>query len=176
MNLPVTTVDQLERRWRGLPVVDDGRLHLLVLRLGKGRHATPLHLELDPDRAILGDRYPTDPRQHPDAQVSLIERRVVEALSGGDRTRWTLPGDNLVVDLDLSRGGSPVGTRLRAGTAVIELTDHPHTGCAKLRARFGPDAVRWVNAPAHRERRLRGVYARIVRGGTITLGDRVERI
>ncbi|HVK73385.1 MAG TPA: MOSC domain-containing protein [Kofleriaceae bacterium] len=168
-------LDLLERRWRATAPIDDGTIHLLVVRVGNGRHDTPARLELSPEDAVAGDRWPTDPRGFPDTQVSLIERRVVELVAGPDRSRWHLPGDNLVVDLDLSLAALPVGTHLRAGTARIEITAKPHTGCTKFRARLGDEAFRWVNAPEHRDRRLRGVYARVVAPGIIAATDRVVR-
>ncbi len=46
-------------------------------------------------------------------------------------------GDNLVVDLDLSRESLPAGTRLAIGTAVTEISKKAHRGCARFSSRFG---------------------------------------
>ena len=62
------------------------------------------------------------------------------------------------------------------GDTILEITDHPHLGCRKFMARFGPEALRWVNAKAHRAERRRGVFARVVSGGTIRVGDAVRRV
>jgi MOSC domain-containing protein YiiM len=78
-------------------------------------------------------------------------------------------GDNLLVDLDLSETALPVGTRLRIGTAVLEVSAEPHTGCKKFRERFGLDALKWVND--HRDRRLRGMNCRVLEAGTVAVGD-----
>jgi MOSC domain-containing protein YiiM len=62
------------------------------------------------------------------------------------------------------------------GEAVIEVTEQPHTGCAKFRRRFGADALRFVNSPIGRELRLRGLNAKVVVAGTIRQGDEVRKL
>ena len=47
-------------------------------------------------------------------QLNLINTRLV-ALVSQDRSRWPLAGDQLFVDLDLSDGNLPPGTRLAIG-------------------------------------------------------------
>ena len=74
-------------------------------------------------------------------------------------------------DLDLSEASLPAGTRLSLGTATIEVTDQPHRGCAQFSARFGVDALRFVNGPAGRELRLRGINAKVVVPGRVRRGD-----
>ncbi|MEQ1702321.1 MAG: MOSC domain-containing protein, partial [Ilumatobacteraceae bacterium] len=78
--------------------------------------------------------------------------------------------------LDLSEQNLPAGTRLAIGSAVIEITDQPHTGCAKFADRFGLDAARWVNSPAGKELKLRGINARVVTPGLIRRGDVVAKV
>jgi MOSC domain-containing protein YiiM len=102
--------------------------------------------------------------------------RVVDLLAAGDRTAWPRAGDQLYVDLDLSIANLPAGTRLEIGNAVIEVTEPAHTGCAKFSARFGSEALRFVNSPEGRGLRLRGLNARVVRPGTIRRGDAVLRL
>ncbi len=86
-----------------------------------------------------------------------------------------MAGDQLFVDLDLSAANLPTGTRLALGSAILEITAQPHAGCAKFSARFGPDALRFVNGPLGRELRLRGVYARVVQAGGLRTGDAVRK-
>ena len=85
-------------------------------------------------------------------------------------------GDNILVDFDISVENLPPGSRLRVGEALLEISAAPHTGCSKFAARFGQDALRWTNWRHWRERRLRGVNARVVQGGTVRVGDVVERL
>ena len=61
------------------------------------------------------------------------------------------------------------------GEAILEISPTPHTGCAKFSGRFGLDALKFVSTPVGRELRLRGANTRIVRGGTIRVGDKVGK-
>jgi MOSC domain-containing protein YiiM len=70
----------------------------------------------------------------------------------------------------------PAGTRLRVGSAIIEITAIPHLGCAKFCARYGGDALRFVNSPTGKALRLRGLNTRIVVGGTVRPGDAVTKV
>ena len=92
-----------------------------------------------------------------------------------DRSRWPLAGDQLYVDLDLGEANLPAGTRLRVGEAIVEVSAKPHTGCAKFSARFGSDALRWINGPEGRRLRMRGINARVVSAGVVRPGDAVRR-
>ena len=94
-------------------------------------------------------------------QLNVMNARMV-ALLAGTKSRWPLAGDQLFVDLDLSADNMPPGTRLAIGTAVIELTDQPHTGCGKFVERFGVDAMKLVNSELGRRLQLRGVNAKMV--------------
>ena len=107
---------------------------------------------------------------------TVMGSRVIDLLAGGDRTAWPLAGDQLYVDLDLGVANLPAGTQLAVGDAVIEVTVPAHTGCAKFRARFGSEALRFVNSPEGRALRLRGLNARVVRPGTVRRGDAIRRL
>lgn len=147
-------------------------MQLLVIRRGGGEHDTPDRVELVAGAGIAGDRWADG--GHADAQLSLIERRSVEALTGG-RDRWHVPGDNVIVDLELAEDALPVGTRLALGTALVEITGKPHLGCAKFRDRLGEPALAWVNSDDGRPRRLRGVYCRVIEPGVVAVGDPIRR-
>ena len=97
------------------------------------------------------------------------------ALVAQSKDRWPLAGDQLFIDLDLSADNMPPGTRLALGSAVIEITAQPHTGCGKFASRFGSDAVKFVNSPVGTELRLRGVNAKVVQTGLIRAGDLVQK-
>ena len=90
--------------------------------------------------------------------------------------RWALAGDQLYVDFDISEANVPAGTRLAIGSAVIEVTAQPHTGCAKFVQRFGVEAMKFVNSPRGRELHLRGINARVVVPGRIQSGDRIRKL
>jgi MOSC domain-containing protein YiiM len=104
-----------------------------------------------------------------------MNARAIALFAGEDRNRWAEAGDQLYVDYDLSEDNAPAGTRLQIGSAVIEITVPPHTGCAKFSKRFGPDALRIVNSPEGRFLRLRGVNARVVEAGAIAVGDAITK-
>jgi MOSC domain-containing protein YiiM len=97
-------------------------------------------------------------------------------LVAGTRERWALAGDQLYVDLDISESNLPPGTRLAAGTAVVEITPPPHTGCKKFVERFGREAMLFVNSPEGRALRLRGVNARVVEPGVVRPGDEIRKL
>lgn len=136
-----------------------------------------------PEEGLVGDtwrerfcRRSADGSPHPDMQITLMGTRAIAAISP-DRTRWPLAGDQLLVDLDLTYEHLPFGTRLLLGDAdggvILEVTDQPHTGCDKFIARFGLDAMKWVNSPEGRVLNLRGIYAKVVRRGVVRPGDAV---
>ncbi len=170
--------DRYEDDVRAAPV-DDGRLELIVRRPAHDEREIVDEARLDPDLGLVGDLWAAqDLRSTPiflAAQLTLISTRVLAAIEP-DRARWPLAGDQLYVDFDLSVDNLPAGTRLAIGSAIIEVSDTPHTGCARFSARFGGDAVRWVNSPTGREYRMRGLNARILKAGTVRVGDRVRKV
>lgn len=156
---------------------EEGVVELVVRRPVEDAREVLDEAELTPEDGVVGDRWGRRPggRPSPDTQVTIMNARVAE-LVAGDRNRWALAGDQLYVDLDLSVENLPAGTRLSIGSAVLEITAEPHTGCAKFRERFGPAALRLVNQPPGRELRLRGVNARVVAAGVVRPGDAVCKL
>jgi MOSC domain-containing protein YiiM len=169
----------------GLPAIlaapaDTGTVELVVRRPAEGEREVLEEGVLDPEQGLVGDDWqarngrsgrPDDP----DTQVTLMSARVID-LVAGSRDRWPLAGDQLYVDLDLSTENVPPGTRLRVGSAVLEVTAELHTGCAKFTERFGPAAIRFVNGKAGRPHRLRGMYARVIEGGAVRPGDEISKL
>ncbi|GGM17326.1 hypothetical protein GCM10012279_39310 [Micromonospora yangpuensis] len=161
-----------------------GTLALAVRRPAVGAREVLELAELDPDAGLIGDSWgqrpssrTTDRSPHPDMQLNVINARFVELIAGPDRDAWALAGDQLYLDLDLSVDALPAGTRLAIGDrAVIEVTDQPHTGCAKFAARFGRDAHKIVWTEEGKRLRLRGLNARVVVGATISPGDPVRQL
>ena len=98
------------------------------------------------------------------------------ALVAGTAEHGGLAGDQVYIDLDLSYDNIPPGTRLQLGTALIEVSPAPHRGCAKFAARFGKDALRFVNSDVGQELNLRGVNAKVVVAGTVRTGDVVHKV
>ena len=144
---------------------------MIVRRPRSGAREVLDTARLDPADGLLGDRWgaATPRRGEP---LTLMNSRVI-GLVAQDRSRWPLAGDQLYVDLDLSLDNLPAGTRLAVGSAVIEVSAKPHLGCAKFRARFGFDALRFVNSYGLQ---LRGIHARIVSAGDVRVGDTIRKL
>ena len=116
-----------------------------------------------------------DGSPHPDLQLTIMNARVIDLVAGPDKRDWALAGDQLFVDLDLSESNLPPGTCLAIGSALVEVTDEPHTGCGKFARRFGVDATKFVNSRVGRELHLRGVNARVLEPGVIRVGDIIQK-
>jgi MOSC domain-containing protein YiiM len=172
------TTDELEG---GLAEVrrspaDAGVVELIVARPAVGERDVLAEGTLDVEKGLVGDNWGI--RQElpdHDRQLNVINARL-SRLVAIDPGRRPLAGDQLHLDLDLSIENLPPGTRLALGSAVIEVTEPPHTGCDKFVARFGREAMRFVNSPRGRELRLRGMCARVVVSGTVRAGDPVRKL
>jgi hypothetical protein len=160
---------------------DDGPLRLIVRRPAVEQRELLETADLDTEHGLVGDSWlargskrTADGAASPETQVTLMNARVATLLAGSPDA-WSAAGDQLYVDLDLAESNLPAGTRLAIGNALLEVSAEPHTGCAKFSGRFGVDALRFVSTPEGRELRLRGVNTRVVRSGTISLGDRISK-
>ena len=161
---------------------DEGVLRLIVRRPRVDVREVLEEGELHPSEGLVGDSWKLrgssrtpDGSAHPDMQLNIMNARVI-ALVAQDKDRWQLAGDQLFVDLDLSAENLPAGTQLSLGTAVIEVSPQPHTGCQKFVARFGLDAVKFVNSAVGKELHLRGINAKVVQSGIIRVGDLAKKI
>ena len=161
---------------------DHGRLELIVRRPATEEREVLTTGELDPVVGLVGDnwlergsRSSVDGAAEVDAQLNIMNSRCAGLVAGGN-DRIALAGDQLFVDLDLSPENLPAGTRVRIGSAVIEVTAKPHTGCAKFTRRFGLAAHRWINGRVGKEQRLRGICAKVVVAGSITTGDEITKL
>lgn len=161
---------------------DVGRVELIVRRPAVDEREVLDEGVLDLAEGLVGDTWRTrgssrtdDGSAHPEMQLNVINARL-SSLVAVDPDRRALAGDQLHLDLDLSQANLPPGTRLALGGAVIEVTGIPHSGCAKFRARFGADALRFVNSPTGRSLRLRGLNAKVVVAGSVRQGDDVRKL
>jgi MOSC domain-containing protein YiiM len=169
------TFTALEALWQHAPPPPrgTGTVRLIVQRKGNGIHEVPNRAELTPEFGLHGDRWCTSGTPGPECQITMMNVLVAELITAGEQPLH-MPGDNFLVNLDLSSDALPIGTRLRLGTAVVEVTPMPHTGCQKFSARFGQEALRWVNWTEHRTRRLRGINCRVIEAGGVVVGDPIS--
>jgi MOSC domain-containing protein YiiM len=161
---------------------DHGLLKMIARRPSDDEREVVDRAELDPSQGLVGDNWKVRGSKHtpdgsanPNVQITIMNARTIE-LVAQRKERWALAGDQLYVDLDLSEDNLPSGTRLAIGSAVIEVSAEPHTGCQKFSARFGSGATRFVNSPEGRRLHLRGINARIVQGGIVRVGDVVRKV
>ena len=178
------TMDELEA---GLDLIrqsptDEGRLELIVRRPQIDARELLEEGQLDLHDGLVGDTWRSrgssrtaDGSSHPDMQLNVMNARVI-ALVAQDKARWELAGDQLFIDMDLSADNLPPGTQLVLGSAVIEVTAQPHNGCQKFVARFGLDAMKFVNSPVGKQLHLRGINAKVVQPGTIRVGDTAKKL
>lgn len=161
---------------------DNGELKLIVRRPRVDEREILKSGELDSVQGLVGDSWQErgssrseDGKAHPDMQLNIMNVRAISVISP-DESRWPLAGDQLFIDFDLSEENLPAGTQLSIGEAIIEVTEQPHTGCKKFVARFGLDAMKWVNSEVGKQLHLRGINAKVVQGGTIQTGDNVRKV
>lgn len=168
------TTAQLEEAFRGLPPApkDTGRLTHIVRRPAKDAREVLARARLSPEAGLPGDNWSHKPSPDPTAQLTVMQTGVAGLIANGQSL--ALFGDNIFVDLDLSVANLPIGSRLRVGGAVVEVTPMPHDGCSKFNARFGNDALRFVNTKPTRHLNLRGIYWRVIEAGDIEVGSPVQ--
>jgi hypothetical protein len=161
---------------------DHGTVEMIVRRPAVDEREVLAVGTLDTKTGLVGDTWQVrgssrtpDGSAHPGMQLTVINSRAAR-LVAHDPDRCVLAGDQLHVDLDISPANLPAGTRLAVGSAVIEVSEQPHLGCAKFAARFGQQALRFVNSRTGRGLRLRGLNARIITSGTVRPGDRISKL
>ena len=161
---------------------DVGVLELIVCRPKVNEREVLEEGRLDLVEGLIGDNWRTRGTWrrrgglgNPEMQLNIMNSRAI-ALVAQERERWKLAGDQLFIDLALSDENLPPGTRLKIGSAVIEVTAVPHLGCKKFVSRFGLDAMKFVNSHVGKKLHLRGINAKVVESGVIRVGDFVEKI
>ena len=161
---------------------NDGVVQLIVCRPEEDQRREMNEAELDPAKGLIGDnwilrgsRRTVDGSPHPDMQINIMNARVT-ALVAQEKERWALAGDQLYIDMDLSKENLPAGSRIQVGSAVLQVSPQPHTGCHKFVARFGLDAMKFVNSEVGKELCLRGINAKVVQAGTVKVGQTAKKL
>ena len=161
---------------------DSGALTLIVRRPKVDERESISVGRLDVERGLIGDNWfdrgnedETGAAPDLEMQLNIMGSRVAELVANG-KERMPLAGDQLYLDMDLSRENLPPGTRLAIGEAIIEVTAPPHTGCKKFAERFGTEAMLFVNSGVGKKLNFRGICARVVRSGDIKLGDSATKV
>ena len=161
---------------------DNGALLKIVQRPDVDQREVVQEGDLDVATGLVGDNWKTrgssstaDGAADPVAQVTIINSRLLALIAQSDE-RWELSGDQLIVDLDISVDNLPAGTQLSVGSAVLEVSKKPHTGCGKFAQRFGKDALRFISTPRGNALRLRGVNTRVIQSGSVRVGDGVTKL
>jgi len=179
------TEKELDALYRALPPrpLDAARVDSLNVRPGPvGQREERDQIELDTARGAIGDRwerktwlYLPDGRPDPRVQLALCNTSLLALMQRATGTQHH-PGDTIFTNLALSATKLPAGSRLRVGTAIIEISDVENDACAKFAAHYGDVIFNWIRRPDNRSLRLRGAFARVVTAGIIRLGDVIERV
>lgn len=173
LHLDIETLDAGLDHIRQAPA-EVGTVKLITRRPAEDQREILTETELTTAAGVVGDDW-INRGAELDRQVTLMNARVI-GLVAQTRERWALAGDQLYVDFDLSAANLPPGTRLAVGSAVLEVSSAPHRGCKKFAARFGLDALRFVNSETGYALRMRGMNATVVRAGTVRTGDSIRKL
>ena len=161
---------------------DEGVVQLIVCRPDVEQRRILDEAELDPLKGLIGDNWivrgsskTSDGSPHPEMQINIMNSRVT-ALVAQDKDRWQLAGDQLYIDMDLSKENLPAGAHIQVGTAVLEVSPLPHTGCHKFVSRFGVEAMKFVNSEVGKQNCFRGINAKVVQGGVVKVGQVAKKV
>jgi hypothetical protein len=160
----------------------DGPISMLLYRRTYNDRVFTDRLRLSKAGGVEGDFEMTRPwlklqdgAPDPRIQVSILPQRVLD-LCWRNRETVVHPGDQIIADLNMSLENLPAGSLIRAGTAILRVSDLWNDGCVKWKARCGRPAYAWVRAPAHEALRLRGIFCSIEDDGEVAVGDRIVRL
>lgn len=161
---------------------DEGILELIVRRPAVEHREILDRAQLDLVEGLVGDNWKhrsssltSDGSAHPEMQLNIMNSRVV-ALVAQSKSRWHLAGDQFYVDMDLSADNLPPGTKLAFGTAIVQVSREPHLGCKKFVGRFGLEAMKFVNSELGKQLHLRGINAKVVEAGVVTVGSTIRKL
>ena len=152
----------------------------LCIRKDDGIRQHPNEIEVDVEKGVIGDRWIWRTWKHlpngdsdPRVQVAVCNARIIGLLQTEKKNPYH-PGDNIMVDRDLNAKEFPVGGRFKVGAITLEVTDVYNDACAKFAGEFGKDVLKWINVPEYHDLNLRGIYCRVIEGGTVKLGDPIK--
>ena len=168
-----TDLRQLSRQFAAA-----GRLQAILLRPGRGRPALAVdRAEAHAGQGLVGDRgYRGAGPGTGKRQVTLLQAEhlpVIAALSGQGsgpldpallRRNLVVAGLNLLAARTLFKD-QPL--QLHIGEAVVLEVTGPCEPCSQMEQRLGPGGYNAVRGHG-------GVTARVLRGGTLAVGDRVR--
>lgn len=161
---------------------DNGVLEMIVRRPEIERREIINSGEINLINGLEGDNWKTrgssstpDKSANPEAQITLMNSHVIQLLAG-DKENWQWAGDQLYVDMDLSIDNLPPHSQIQIGSAILEISAKPHTGCKKFSARFGIEALEFISTPLGKSLRMRGVNAKVIQAGQIKVGDVVKKV
>ena len=173
----VQSLDQLSAKLPDILAAapkDQGTLDMIISRPDHGERNLPHSVEVTAAGGVAGDHWKR-PDANVDMQICMMMSGCIGAIAG-DKANWPAAGDNFFLDMDLTPGNMPPGTRFAIGSAEFLVTSEPHNGCQGFIDRYGRDACLFVNTGKGKELRLRGIYAKVTKDGTVTVGDAVRKL
>ena len=160
---------------------DHGTLKMIVRRPSVDDREVLQEGELDTAEGLMGDTWKVRVSVHSkdglpiiNKQITIMNARTIALLAQSEE-HWPLAGDQLYVDMDLSDDNIPPGTQLAIGSAILEVSPDPHTGCQKFSSRFGVEALKFVNSLEGKRLHLRGINTKVIQAGIIRVGDVVKK-
>lgn len=178
------TFDQLMDGWATLEAspTESGTVDMIVRRPAVDERQEVTSCELSVTEGVVGDNWlargsssTPDGSAHPEAQITLMNTHVIQLIAQ-DKSRWDMAGDQFFVDFDLSMENLPAGSQIQIGSAILKISEKPHTGCAKFAKRYGAPARKFVMTDEGKVARLRGVNAKVVQAGTVNQGDTIQKL
>jgi hypothetical protein len=161
---------------------NEGILKMIVRRPNVDEREALYEGELSTTEGLVGDTWKSRGSSHTadgspsvNAQITIMNARAI-ALLAQDEEHWSLAGDQLYIDMDLSDDNIPPGTQLTIGSAIVEVSAQPHSGCKKFSSRFGVDAMKFVNSPEGKQLHLRGINTKLIQAGMIRVGDIIRKV
>lgn len=155
-----------------------GTLSAIVLRPSVNSRKLVPSATLDVDAGVVGSGWSWTPEKLRTDQVCVMGTAVIRAVAASDDAAlWAPAGDQFFFDFALDAQNLATGDCVAVGDEVVlAVTRKPHNGCRKFVARYGVDALKVMNGPEGKRRRLRGIYFCVVKGGVVKVGDVIVKI